>query len=1302
MDDRPDDPASSTADAAEAAFLEFVDRRERGEALDFDEFCAARPALAPVLRSLHANWSWMEDAGSRLRAGDDRGVSEALDARLSALGRRRSDASGRYTVLEAIGRGGMGAVFKVLDNDIRRTLAMKVSHASRSGDDGRFRSAADATTAARFLEEAQITGQLQHPGVVPIHELGVDGDGRIFFTMRLVEGSDLGAVFESARQGRGGWTIPRAVGVLVRVCETIAYAHSKGVVHRDLKPANVMVGRFGETYVVDWGLARVNRSPARRVEATGPLLARSADSVRTDRQEEIERDPESPLLTSRGLVVGTPAYLAPEQAEGRGGDAGPRTDIYALGAMLYTLLTGRRPYAAPGPQSASSDMISAIREGPPVRVRRLNPAAPAELEAICEKAMARSPGDRYGSASTLAEELQAYLEGRVVRAHRTGARAELWKWVLRNKLSALFLAAFALLAFAGFAILNVVQSRANSRLRAQKAETALESYVASIGAASAALRVHDVAEARLRLDRAPDALRGWEWRHLRAGLDQSLFSLPGHSQWVRSVAYSPDGSRIVTASSDGTARLFDGRSGEPLRVLRGHDGDVNAAVFTPDGRRVLTGSADGTARLFDVESGECVAVPWRDASAVSDVAIDPSGVLFAVASEDGCVRLLRLDGPGEPVLLDRNALGPLCVTFSPDGRSVASGGHDRTVRLFDVESGALAWAASDHEKKVGSLAFSPDGRILVTCDGALTFRDVESGRAIDRWARSELGDLGKPAFLPGGERLAAYGWEDRTIRVFDVATREILSTLHGHEEPVVGLAVSPDGSRIASACHDGSVKLWDPLFDGDVRVLRGHENYCLSIAFDGSGERIASAGKDYAVRVWDTGTGESVATHFVSTDVFGMEFAPRGDALALAMRDHAVRVIDATTGEERVVMRGHEGHVVAVAYSPGDGAVLASASLDGTARLWDAANGRETAVLRGHSAAVRSVAFSPDGSRLASGSDDATIRIHDAAAPGHDVALLGHAGGVEAVAFHPNGALLASASADRTVRIWDVATGRNLAILRGHARAVTTLAFSPDGSRLASGSQDRYVLVWETATWREVARLRGHEWWIHSVRFSPDGKTVASGSRDGTVRLFGTEALGAVAPASREAFALRESVRPRVEALFGELAFTTAVVERLSIAGPGLSADVRKAAVRLARAIGDDPRRLDGTTWRALCAGEVPPSEAAALLRRARAARDLDTENPAVAFTLVAALYRAGEFEEAVATRIPPDSRGLAGVERAAVGAAAFRALALHALGRSAEARELLRPDAPIPDSDVDAATSAILDEARRVVLPRR
>ena len=394
---------------------------------------ALRNSVLEMLADFEQTESFLKESPLErisLSEAPDGDVTGAWSAFLDRIGQARTVWE-RFQDQGEIARGGMGAIHKVRDEDLRRTLAMKLM-LSHGGPADPARPAQTDASLGRFLEEAQITSQLDHPGIVPVHEIGVDDQARVYFTMKLVKGDDLRTAFDRVRDpADSSWNTTRALSTLLRVCEAMAYAHAKGVIHRDLKPANVMVGAYGETCVMDWGIARIMGCEDHKDLRLQPAPASTL--VKSERRDAAHATPDSPLVTTDGDVVGTPAFMSPEQACGRIEEMGPHSDVYAVGAMLYQLLTGQMPYVKPRDRVSPYTLLARVQQGPPQPIHQLNQDVPAELIAICDKAMARAIPDRYSDMTELANDLRAYLENRVVAAYESGALAELKKWIARNK-----------------------------------------------------------------------------------------------------------------------------------------------------------------------------------------------------------------------------------------------------------------------------------------------------------------------------------------------------------------------------------------------------------------------------------------------------------------------------------------------------------------------------------------------------------------------------------------------------------------------------------------------------------------------------------------------------------------------------------------------------------------------------------------------------------------------------------------------------------------------------------------------------
>ncbi|MFO0984548.1 MAG: bifunctional serine/threonine-protein kinase/formylglycine-generating enzyme family protein [Planctomycetota bacterium] len=472
-------PSDTSFPDATTLFVEFIRRTDAGEALDFEQLCKSHPEFEADLRRRWEDWQQVRSAMAKIPAGEREKTPGSSDpVRATAAGDSLLDRlcfrdAARYRIEKELARGGMGVVYRVFDRELRRRLAMKVVKPPADED----RAATNQRMIDRFLEEAQITSQLQHPGIVPVHHVGLDEQGRVYFIMPLIRGRDLKQIFEMVFAGSDGWTLIKALHAMIRVCETVAFAHSKGVIHRDLKPSNVMVGRFGETYVMDWGLARAFGRPEQR-----DLRIRLEESqtviVHTDRHD----SPGSPLFTMDGEVIGTPSYMPPEQAQGRVDLLDKRSDVYSLGAILYHLLCKRMPYASTLEHLSPREILARVSEAPPTPLRELDRDLPEGLVAICEKAMARARAMRYQDALEMARDLEAYLGSRPIMAvpHRIGYLLKLA--IKRNKpVATTALAAAALLiALAIFFVTSLKQEVKRTKGALERSQTMVD--VLSAGA----------------------------------------------------------------------------------------------------------------------------------------------------------------------------------------------------------------------------------------------------------------------------------------------------------------------------------------------------------------------------------------------------------------------------------------------------------------------------------------------------------------------------------------------------------------------------------------------------------------------------------------------------------------------------------------------------------------------------------------------------------------------------------------------------------------------------------------------------
>jgi len=575
-------------------------------------------------------------------------------------------------------------------------------------------------------------------------------------------------------------------------------------------------------------------------------------------------------------------------------------------------------------------------------------------------------------------------------------------------------------------------------------------------------------------------------------------SLSGHTDRVRSVAYSPDGRLLATGGSDRIVRLWDVAAGSLRATLTGFEESVTSVAFSPDSRILATSGARG-ARLWDAADGRLRTTLASGAGRVYAVAFSPDGRTLATAGHDGPIRLWDVaDGRLRGTLPSR-AVEVFSVAFSPDGRTLATGDSDNTVRLWDVTGRRLRRALTGHTGYVWSVAFSPDGRTVASgsVDGTVRLWDVAGGR-LRTALTGHTSEVYAVAFSPDGRSLAS-GSDDYTSRLWDVASGRFRVLPAG----ALALAFSPDGDTLATGGADGKVRWWDLVSGQSRAALADGGTNSSAGAFSPDGRILATTGSDGVVRLWDLPGGHLRGTLTGHRgNVYSVAFSPDGRTLATGDSERTVRLWDVAAGRLRTTLPGVQSLVWSVAFSP-DGRTLAATDGDYTVRLWDLPSGRLRAVLAGHTgAAVTSVAFSPDGRTLVSGGGDRTVRLWDVATGRSRAVLTGHTGWVYSVAFSPDGRTVASSAADRTVRLWDPAAGRLRATLIGHADKVTAVAFSPDGRTLASGSDDATVRLWDLASGQTRTTLTGQTAVVNWVSFGPDGRTLASGGGDATVRLW--------------------------------------------------------------------------------------------------------------------------------------------------------------------------------------------------------
>ena len=929
-----------------------------------------------------------------------------------------------YEILGVLGRGGMGIVYKARQEKVNRLVALKmVLSGPLVAPEERL----------RFLIEGELLGRLQHPNVVQIYEVKTHA-GQPYFALEFVVGGTLAGYLQKQTVS------PRQAAELTEtLAHAMHYAHSNGIVHRDLKPANVLLTPDRIPKITDFGLAK------QMAVGTG--------------------------LTASGMVMGTPSYMAPEQAEGKA--ITPQTDVYALGAILYEMLTGNPPFAAATPMDI---LIQVVTEEPP-EIRSGHKQIPADLATICHKCLQKDPAKRYATAEALAADLRRFLEDRPILARPVTTTERFWRWCRRNPTVAGLVSAVFLSLVVGTTVAILFALEAQRERNATRRLSSLQAVhqgfrLAMQGDLFTALLWF--AEPMLR---EPDDIEMATVTRGRIAAYRHFVPVPtlchvlAHKGTLSRAVFSPDGRWVITASADKSARVWNAMTGEPRTPPLAHQDSVTHVAFSPDSRWVITTSRDGSARVWDAATGQ--------------------------------PRTPLLEHPA-PILLGgkKGVESVHFASFSPDGRWVITASETHA-RVWDATSGRPRTARLRHPRGVAlcHAAFSPDGRWIATSSNfEVLVWDMVTGRARTHIS-AHHGSVGTVEFSPNGRSILTAS-ADKTARVWDAATGQPITPVLNHQRWVTHATFSPDGHWVVTASGDNTARVWNANTGQPRTPPMNHQGLVCRVSFSSDSRWLVTASEDRTARVWDAVTGSPLTPPLVHYDwVTRAEFSPDSRFVVTTSGVEA-RLWDIATKKPLPTQEGQHNWRNRDAFSP-DGRYLVSRNDDdNTARVWDTATGQPRTPPLTHQEMVRQATFSPDGRWVATASNDGTARVWDATTGQPRTPPLTHQDVVWHAMFSPNSQWLITASGDNTARIWDVTTGQQRIPPLLHREGVKHAAFSSDGRWVVTSSYDQTARVWDSATGQPRTPAMVHLGLVHEASFSPDSRWVITASDDGTARVW--------------------------------------------------------------------------------------------------------------------------------------------------------------------------------------------------------
>jgi WD40 repeat protein len=1018
----------------EFIYGEVLLREEFGEFPSIDDYVLRFPGLSDRLADLFEVHRALE-SGRLLEPTDPAAAVESTDPRGGPDSNLGTPKVSGYEVLEELGRGGMGIVYRAKQIGLNRFVALKVILAGGH---------AGTETLSRFRAEGEAVARLQHPNIVQIYGVG-EQEGRPYFAFELVDGGNLARRLNGAPQAA-----IRAATWLRTLARAVEAAHRKGIVHRDLKPSNILIAADGTLKITDFGLAKAIGSDAE--------------------------------LTRTEAVMGSPSYMAPEQASGKTREVGAAADIYALGSILYELLAGRPPF-----QGASAlEILEQVRWADPIPPGNLRTGVPRDLETICLKCLEKEPGRRYRSAGDLADELARFLVGEPIRARPISTLARAGRWCRRRPALAAA-SGIAAASIAGVLVLlltfGIHQARAARELGAALEGARRLSASLILGRGQALCEQDDIAGGVLWLARSLEMAE-------RTG-DVALC-------------------RVIRLNVDAWARQL-----HRLRLCLEHPTSVAAIAFSPDGSAIATGGDDGATRVWDAKTGRLLVPPMVHSEAVKTVAFNQDGTLLLTLARDGNAVLWNRDR-GTRICAHIGHAGIVNVArFSWDGRTVLTAGDDGTVRFWNAADGKSVGPILRHPGPVRVAVFRPDARtVFAASDSRAAVWDAGTARACATLAHdfSRDGPIRVASFSPDGS-IVATGAENGAVRLWSSTSGTAIGVPMQHGARIVAVSFSPCGRKLLTASFDWRAQLWNTATGARLGEPMRHRDIITSAIFHPDGRSLLTGSVDGTARLWDADSSLPVGPPMTHRgEVHAVAIGPDGRTILTSGSMNVAQVWAIRDGYPQPKVLPYDGWPSALAFSP-DGKFLVIGGQDFCARIVDVGSGKAIGAMLRHADEIKALSFSHDGAKIASGGDDRSIRVWDARTGQSMAAPIVHRDKIHSLAFSPEDRTILTGTRSGMIALWEISTGRLVAERQAHAGPVSAAVFHPDGTRCLTGSADQTARLWRTDGIEPIGGPLRHQGRVWAVAFDRAGKIAATGGADKALRLWNAE-TGATAGAS--------------------------------------------------------------------------------------------------------------------------------------------------------------------------------------------